>query len=117
MQFRVESKLIGQAAVIYPRGYLNNLSGEVLVKECNVYVKQGIKNFLLNFQETDFINSIGISLILSVMEDLKKIDGRLCFSNMNQLHTDTFEMLGLSKFMHAFAAETEALQYLSSNVR
>jgi anti-anti-sigma factor len=117
IQFKVDSKLVGTAAVIYPRGYLNNLSGESLVTECNMYIQQGIKNIIVNFQETDFINSIGISLILSVIEDLKKIDGRVCFSNMSKLHQDTFEMLGLLKFMHSFSGEIEALQFLSSDIR
>jgi len=110
--FKVTSRLAGSVAVVYPQGYLNNLAGESLVNESRGYIEKGIKNVVVNFRGTDLINSIGISLILHIMEELKGCGGRLCFSDMSKTHRDTFEMLGLTKFIDVFGTEEEALQSL-----
>lgn len=100
-------------AVIYPRGYLNNLSGEGLVNECERHARSGVTKIIVNFRETDLINSIGISFLLCVMEDLQNAGGTLCFTEMKKVHLDTFEMLGLTKYFLFFPDEDAALQALS----
>jgi anti-anti-sigma factor len=114
VQFSVASKLVGDAAVIYPKGYLNNLSGESLVIECGSYIGKGITKIVVNFSETDLINSIGISLLLQIMEDLKNIKGTICCTNMSKFLRDTFEMLGLIEHMRVFPVESDALKYLNA---
>jgi anti-anti-sigma factor len=114
VQFSVASKLVGDAAVIYPKGYLNNLSGESLVIECGTYIGKGITKIVVNFSETDLINSIGISLLLQIMEDLKNIKGTICCTNMSKFLRDTFEMLGLIEHMRVFPVESDALKYLNA---
>jgi anti-anti-sigma factor len=115
--FTVSSKTVGSAAVVYPQGYLNNIAGESLVRECNAYIEKGTKKIVLNFEKIEFINSIGISLLLSVIERLKVCDGTLCFTSISNIYLETFEMLGLTKFMCVFKSEDEALQYLNTAVK
>jgi len=113
MNFTVTSKSMGSAAVLYPQGYLNNITGENLVRECNAYVEKGIRKMVLNLEGIEFINSIGISLLLSIMEQLRNCEGTLCFTNITAAYLDTFEMLGLTKHMCLFTSEDEALSYLN----
>ena len=113
-QFSVASRLDGDAAIIYPKGYLNNLSGESLVKECGIYIGQGVTKIVVNFGETDLINSIGISLLLQIIEDLRNIKGTICCTNMSKFLRDTFEMLGLIEHMQVFPVESDALNYLKA---
>jgi anti-anti-sigma factor len=117
MNFKVISRMAGDAAVIHPQGYLNNLAGESLVQECNRFVEKGIHKVVLNFGETDFINSIGVSLLLGIIERLREIDGTLCFSNLSSSHRDTFEMLGITKFILVFDREEDALGHLKGVAR
>jgi anti-anti-sigma factor len=112
--FSVVSRLEGDAAVIYPKGYLNNLSGESLVVECGLYIGKGITKIVVNFSETDLINSIGISMLLQIIEDLKNIKGTICCTNMSKFLRDTFEMLGLIQHMRVFPVESDALKYLNA---
>ena len=112
--FTVTSRRVGNTAVVYPQGYLNTLAGESLVKECNAYLEEGTREIVLNFENIEFINSIGISLLLSIIERLKNSDGALCFTNIGTVYLETFEMLGLTKFMHVFDKEDDALQYLTA---
>jgi anti-anti-sigma factor len=112
VQFSVSSRVEGDTAIIYPRGYLNNLSGEGLVRECGMYIGKGITKIVVNFGETDLVNSIGISLILQIIEDLRNIEGTIYCTNMSKFLRDTFEMLGLLEYMRVFPSESDALQYL-----
>jgi anti-anti-sigma factor len=111
--FKVVSRLAGDVAVLRPQGYLNNLAGESLVTECNSYVSKGIRKVVLNFSGTDFINSLGISLLLHIMEGLEEGGGTLCFTNLRKIHSDTFQMLGLMDHMLVFGDEDEAMRYFS----
>ena len=110
--FEVESKTLRDVAVIYPKGYLNNILGEKLESECGAFIDRGIRKILLDFHLLEFINSIGISLLLSIIERLRTCDGSLCFSSMKKAHRDVFEMLGLTRYIRVFETEQEALAYL-----
>ena len=116
-KFSVDSKLMGDIAVLYPRGYLNNIAGESLVHACNSFIKKGVVKIILNLSGTEFINSIGISLLLNIMEDLQDCGGMLCFTNMSSIHKDTFEMLGLTKFISVFQGEEDALNNFNDGTR
>ncbi len=111
--FKVTSKRVGDVAVLYPHGYLNNIAGEDLVRECNTCLEDRVRKVVLNFSETDFINSIGISLLLGIIEKMKDAGGTLCFTNLSKAYLDTFEMLGLAVYMRIFPEETEAVSYLN----
>ncbi|MGC2062594.1 MAG: STAS domain-containing protein [Thermodesulfovibrionales bacterium] len=113
-QFTVDSRLDGDTAVIYPKGYLNNLTGESLVIECGRYTDKGIRKIVLNFGGTGLINSIGISLLLQIIEDLRTVEGTVCFSDMSKFQIDTLDMLGLLKHLLIFPVESDALRYLGA---
>jgi anti-sigma B factor antagonist len=110
--FKVVSRTAGDVAVIRPQGYLNNIAGECLVDECNRFVENGMRRVVLNFGETDFINSIGVSLLLGIIERLRECGGVLCFSNLSAAHRDTFEMLGITRYILVFEDEKQALEHL-----
>lgn len=112
MKFNVESKVFGKVAILYPKGYLNNLAAEGLEKECDSCIAKGIRSIVLNLNGIELINSIGISILLGVIEKVKSTDGTLCFTNLSKLHSETFDMLGLSKYMKVFASEEKALEHL-----
>lgn len=110
--FSVDSRVLNDIAVLYPRGYLNNIVGEGLEAACSKFLDEGITRIVLNFSRVEFINSIGISILLAVMEKMRDMGGTLCFTDLGSLHSDTFEMLGLSKHMLVFPTEEEALAHL-----
>ncbi len=114
-KFNVETKIFGNVAILYPKGYLNNLAAEGLEKECDACIGKGIRNIVLNLNGIELINSIGISILLGVIEKVKGTDGTLCFTNLSKLHADTFQMLGLTKYMKVFASDEEAISHLRAH--
>jgi anti-sigma B factor antagonist len=110
--FSIGSKVLGEVAVLYPSGYLNNIVGEGLEEMCTSFLKKGVKKIVLNFKDIELINSIGISILLGIMDNMKDTGADLCFAHTSKLHNDTFQMLGLTKLMNIFGCEEDALKHL-----
>ena len=101
------SKLLEGAAIIYPGAYLNQLRGEVLEQHCHSLLGNGVRRIVINFEETELINSIGISILLSVIETVNSASGTLLLSNLSESNRELFEMLGLMD--HVSIEETEQM--------
>jgi len=106
----IRAKLNEDAAVIYPGPYLNQLRGEDVESQCQQLLTNGIRRIVINFAETELINSIGISILLGVIESVNHVQGRLVLSNLNGSNRELFEMLGLMS--HVEMVDTEELALL-----
>jgi Ca-activated chloride channel family protein len=106
----IKAKLVEDAAVIYPGPYLNQLRGESIESQCQELLATGIRRIVINFEETELINSIGISILLGVIESVNHAEGALMLSNLNASNRELFEMLGLMS--HVEMADTEELALL-----
>lgn len=110
------AKLIEDAAVIYPGPYLNQLRGEDVESQCQELLTNGIRSIVINFEETELINSIGISILLGVIESVNHVQGTLVLSNLNGSNRELFEMLGLMSHVEMVETEEIALLKLSGEV-
>jgi len=106
----IRARLIEDAAVIYPGPYLNQLRGESIENQCQEFLAAGVRHIVINFEETELINSIGISILLGVIESVNRAEGALMLSNLNASNRELFEMLGLMS--HVEMAETEEIALL-----
>ena len=106
----IRFKLVNDAAVIYPGLYLNQLRGESIENQCERFLAEGVRRIVINFEETELINSIGISILLGVIESVNHSQGSLILSNLNDSNRELFEMLGLMS--HVEMAESEEIALL-----
>ncbi len=107
------SKKLKDCIILYTNNYLNALGAEKLEDECEALFKMGHEKILINFENTELINSIGISVLIGIIEKMKHFEGRLSFTNLNKTHTETFNMLGLNKYVPIFENEADALLNIS----
>jgi len=105
----IRSRLIENAAVIYPGLYLNQLRGERIENQCQEFLAAGVRRIVINFEETELINSIGISILLGVIESVNHAQGALVLSNLNASNRELFEMLGLMSHIEMVDTEEIAL--------
>jgi len=112
----IRAKLVEDAAVIYPGPYLNQLRGEDVENQCQELLTNGVRRIVINFAETELINSIGISILLGVIESVNQADGSLVLSNLNGSNRELFEMLGLMSHVEMVETEEIALFKLSRDV-
>ena len=101
----VKTRVEEGVAVIYPGPYLNQLRGEGLEDRCRELLAGGVRSIVINFEETELINSIGISILLGIIETVNESRGSLVLSNLSATNRELFEMLGL--LMHVRIEETE----------
>lgn len=101
-------------AVVYTDGYINNQGGEEIAKVAYELLDEGYKALLLNLAETKIVNSIGISILIEIIEKMLEVDGKLAFCNLTPTIDKTFHIMGLAQYTSIFKDEAAALEGLSS---
>jgi len=110
----IKTRLTAGVAVIYPGPYLNQLRGEKIEDKCQEFLNQGFRSIVVNFAETELINSIGISILLGVIEAVNNAKGVLMLSNLSVSNRELFEVLGLMSHIAVADTEEAALNRLAS---
>lgn len=93
----VTVEVAGERAVVFAGDYLNKLSGEQIEYVCKQQLAAGCKEFVVNFSQTEIVNSIGISILLGVIDSASNNGAKVVFSDVNEDTVELFEMLGLTK--------------------
>ncbi len=109
----VQARCIGETAIIYASDYLNKLSGERIERECKRQLDLGCRALVINFRDTELVNSIGVSILMGVIDASEKSQARLVFSDVNGQTANLFEMLGLTRHVSVAKDETEALSLIA----
>lgn len=92
----IPAQTSGETAVVFAGDYLNKLSGETIERECRRKLEAGAKKLVVNFSETEIINSIGVSILLGVIDAAKSVGAAVIFSDLKDETVELFEMLGLT---------------------
>src|SRR6478672_5586968 len=110
----VRSHCVGTTAVVYASDYLNKLTGERIERECKKQLDSGARALVIDFSDTELVNSIGISILLGIIDIAEKGGALVVFAEVNSETVQLFEMLGLTRHVVLAANEEEALSSLSS---
>jgi anti-anti-sigma factor len=110
----VRSYCVGSATVIHAGDYLNKLTGERIERECRRQLDSGCRGLVINFVDTELVNSIGISILLGIINVAGKNGARVIFSNLNSHTIQLLEILGLTRHVTLASNEEEALFRLSA---
>jgi stage II sporulation protein AA (anti-sigma F factor antagonist) len=116
MGSNVRSYKVGTTAVVYASDYLNKLTGERIERECKKQLDSGCRALVIDFSNTELVNSIGISILLGIIDIAEKSGARVVFSDVNNATVQLFEMLGLTRHVVLARDEQEALSSLSTLV-
>ena len=109
----IRSHCVGTTAVIYASDYLNKLTGERIERECKDRLDSGCRALVIDFSDTQLVNSIGISILLGIIAIAEKSGARVIFSDVNHQTVELFEMLGLTRHVVLAKDEQEALSTLT----
>ena len=109
----VRSRCVGTTAVIYASDYLNKLSGERIEHECKRQLDSGCRALVIDFADTELVNSIGVSILLGIIDVAEKNGAQVIFSDVNNQTIELFEMLGLTRHVTLAKDEQEALAVLT----
>lgn len=100
-------------AVIYTDGYINNQGGEEIARVAYELIEKGHSKLLLNLARTKIVNSIGISILIEIIEKMLEIDGKLAFCCLTPTIEKTFNIMGLAQYASIYEDEAAALDGLT----
>jgi anti-anti-sigma factor len=100
--------LTNGVGLIAAEGYINNEGGQAIADAASDLMGQGCATLLIDLEGTRIINSIGVSILLEIMEKLIERKGRLAFCNLTPTISKTFEIMGLVQYATVFPDQSAA---------
>jgi anti-anti-sigma factor len=88
---------VSKKAVVFAGDYLNKISGEQIERECRTRIQEGCDELVLNFSQTELVNSVGVSILLGIIDSAANRGTKVRFSDVREDTVELFEMLGVSK--------------------
>ena len=113
----IQARRVGEAAIIYASDYLNKLSGERIERECKRQLESGFRTLIINFRDTELVNSIGVSILVGVIDAAEQNTAQLIFAGVNDHTVNLFEMLGLTRHVQIAKDESEALSWIEPKAK
>lgn len=103
----------GNGAILYTKGYINNVGGEEIANCAYKLMDEGVQNLLLNLRETKIVNSIGISILIEIIEKMLEKDGKLGFCCLTPVIEKTFQIMGLAQYASIYKDEGAAVKEMA----
>ena len=100
-------------AVLYTKGYINNVGGEEIAVRAYELMDAGVRTLLLNLRETKIVNSIGISILIEIIEKMIDKGGKIGFCCLTPVIHKTFQIMGLANYAKIYGSEEEAFSDLA----
>jgi len=88
--------------VIAASGYINNEGVQAIADAAASLMGQGCNTLLIDLDGTRIINSIGVSILLEILEKLMDEKGQLAFCNLTPTISKTFEIMGLVQYASVY---------------
>ncbi len=112
--FSLTSELRDNRLVIATSGYVNNVGGEAIAAEFSKHFSGGVKEVVLNLEHSKVVNSIGMSFLIEMIEQLQDVDGRVIFTNLDPAVDKMLSIMGIFKFAGKATNVDEALGKLDT---
>jgi anti-anti-sigma factor len=97
-EFSLTSEMRDNRLIIATTGYVNNVGGESIAKEFQKHFEQGIKHVVVDLSKTKVVNSIGMSYLIDIIDQLNDADGKLIFTNLDPAVEKMLNIMGLFTF-------------------
>ena len=85
------------SSMVFAGDYLNKLTGEKIERECRIRLEDGCRELVVNFSNTEIVNSIGVSILLGIIDSAANFGADVVFAGMNENTAELFEMLGVTR--------------------
>ena len=103
----------GDVAILWTDGYINNQGGEEIAREAYSELERGARALVMNLEKTRIVNSIGISILIEVLEKVMERKAVLAFCGLTPTIDKTFRIMGLAQYAEIFPSQEDALRSVS----
>ena len=113
-QFSLTSEVRDNCLVIATSGYVNNVGGETIAKEFARHFESGTKKVIINLAQSKVVNSIGMSFLIDIVDQLNDAGGKMVFTNLDPAIDKMLSIMGLFQFAGKENTVEDALKVLSA---
>jgi anti-anti-sigma factor len=111
---KVAAERRGDVAILTTDGYINNQGGEEIARLAYAQLELGARALVLNLEKTRIVNSIGISILIEVLEKVMDRKGQLAFCGLTPTIDKTFRIMGLAQYAAIYPTEAEAVRAVAA---
>ena len=111
--FALTSEINQERLIITTSGYVNNVGGEAIAEEFQRHFAGGIRRVIINLGQSKVVNSVGMSFLIEIIEQLNEANGRLVFTNLDPAVEKMLAIMGLFQFAGKENTVEDALLSLS----
>lgn len=113
-QFRLSAEVRDNCLILSTSGYVNNVGGEAIAKEFSDHFEKGTKYVVINLEQSKVVNSIGMSFLIDIVDQLNDADGKLVFTNLDPAVDKMLSIMGLFQFAGKEKTVDDALRLLAA---
>lgn len=111
----VEEKIVGNVLVVTPEGDCLDASvAGPLKKRLHQYAEQGWAKLVLDLVNVEFMDSSGLTVIISTLKTLKERGGHLVLSGVNEELLSMFRLTRLDKVFKIYPNAGRAARALDA---
>src|SRR5437763_14586779 len=85
-------------AVLYTKGYINNVGGEEIANRTYELMDDHVRTLLLNLPDTKIVNSIGITILIEIIEQMIHKGNSIAICCFTPVIHKTFQNMGLTNY-------------------
>ncbi len=99
---------VDEYKIIEFSGNLDTATSPEVEKTINECIENGDLKFIFNFENTKYMSSSGLRVLLATAKKLKN-RGELRISNLNTVIEEVFDVSGFSSILNVYKSQEEAL--------
>lgn len=113
-KFSLTTEDHNEIVIIKTNGYINNIAGEQIAETCYKKIEGGVRKFLLDLENSPIVNSIGVSIIIEIIEKLQEVNGAIGYFNLAPIVAKTFKIMGLVQYSTIYETREKAISDMES---
>jgi len=107
---KIREEKLNDVVICILEGEVNINNSPELRKAFDGLIKKNEKKVLVDFSSVSYVDSSGLATLIEMFQRLKKIGGRMRFSNMDQKIKNIFEITKLQKLFEILDTRENALK-------
>ena len=109
-RFNVEAREENGINIFTTHGYINNLGGEAIAEKFEEALKGGGNKFLFDLADSKLVNSIGVSILIEILEKTQETQTVMAFCNCVPIIAKTFNIMGLIQYAKIYDTLEEGIE-------
>ena len=110
----VTSRRKGNVGILETDGYINDAEAERVADAGHALIDDELKHLVINIEKSRIISSIGISVLIELIDRLREMEGKVAFCRATPTIGKTLRIMGLLKVAKIHDTEAEATKSLAA---